>query len=199
MKSLLIFGSLTYAFLNSPLAARAAAAEQDPSGKRGGVMDFPLDAAIIQLILFVLVILVLGKYVWPPILRGLQAREGKIRQDLEQAEKAAADAAATLDQYNAQLAEAQREANRIVEQSHGDARDLAVRLKEQTQRQITSLKQRAEVDINVAKRQCIAEIHEQTAVLATQVAGQILQREIKAAEHDVLVQQVLAQMEEQSR
>lgn len=198
MKSLLIFGSLTGAFLNSPLVARATAGEQDPSGK-GGVMDFNLDAAIIQLILFVLVILVLGKYVWPPILRGLQAREGKIRQDLEQAEKAAADAAATLDQYQAQLAEAQREANRIVAQSQADARDLAARLKEQTQRQITSLKQRAEVDINAAKRQCIAEIHEQTAVLATQVAGQILQREIKAAEHDVLVQQVLGQMAEQSR
>src|SRR5689334_18680374 len=63
-------------------------------------------AAIWTLILFCLLLVILGKFVWPTILSGLQAREGKIRGDIQSAEAANAKAQQTLAEYQKQLAEA---------------------------------------------------------------------------------------------
>ena len=62
-----------------------------------------------QLILFLILLGILGKFVWPPILRGLQEREDKIRFDLQKAEDAATQATGTLEEYKQQLAEAQKQ------------------------------------------------------------------------------------------
>lgn len=178
------------------IAADKTGAHEELASPHGEVMEFELSAAVIQLILFVLVIIVLGKFVWPAILKGLQSREDKIRGDLERAEKANADANATLKQYELKLADAQKEANKMIERGRADAQRQASQLKEQAQVEIAAIKRRAESDILAAKQQCIAEIHEQTAALATSVATQILQREIKPDEHEDLVYQSLQQLTE---
>lgn len=158
------------------------------------ILDVDLMSAIVNLIVFLLLLAILAKFVWPPILKGLQDREGKIRSDLESAERANREAAATLSQYKAQLAEAQREAQRVIEQSKQDAQRVAAQLKEQAQNEITASRQRAENEIRTAKEQALAEIYEQTANLATQVAGQILQREIRPEDQQALVQQSLGRL-----
>lgn len=155
------------------------------------LLDIDLGSAVWNLVIFLLLLLVLAKFVWPPILKGLQQRDEKLRNDLEGAQRANRDAQATLTQYKTQLAEAQKEAQRIIERSREDAQRVAAQLKEQAQADLTQMRQRAEADIDSAKQQAITELYEQTAVLATQVAGQILKREIQPADHQALVQDSL--------
>ncbi len=74
-----------------PLAVSAAseAAGAEGAGHGGpSLMEPDPGGAIWTIVLFVLLVAVLGKFAWPPILRGLQEREQKIRGDLENAEKA---------------------------------------------------------------------------------------------------------------
>lgn len=174
----------------------AAAGDHESAGHAQEDMPFLLDvdlgSAIWNLVIFLLLLVVLAKFVWPPILQGLQQRDEKIRGDLEQAERANRDAQAALSQYKTQLAEAQREAQRIVEHSRGDAQRVAAQLKEQAQADLTQMRQRAEADITAAKEQAIADLYEQTALLATQVAGQILKREIRPEDQQSLVQDSLS-------
>lgn len=148
-----------------------------------------------ELILFVILLAVLAKFVWPPILNGLQQREAKIRGDLEQAEQARNQAGTTLDEYKKQLAQAQKQAQQIIEQSRGDARKVADQLREQAQADLTQMRKRAEADIHAAKEQAVADIYDQAAGLATQVAGQILQREIRPEDHQTLVRRSLSGLE----
>lgn len=158
------------------------------------ILDVDLWSAIANLVVFLLLLVILAKFVWPPILRGLQQREAKIRGDLESAEKASREAAASLEQYRKQLADAQREAQRIIEESRTNAQRVAEQVREQAEAQAVQMRKRAEADIDAAKRQAITEIYEQAATVATQVAGQILHREVRAEDHRQLVDQTLREL-----
>ncbi len=195
MPKLRAIGVLAMTVGMTPLTAAAAAAEEADANLFAGTFAQSL-AAIIS---FVILLLLLRKYAWGPILQGLQAREAKIKADLQQAERAAQEASATLEQYKQQLAEARKEAQQIVAQSRQDAQRVADQLKQQAQEEIGHMRQRAEADITTAKEQAIAELYERTAELATQVAGQILEREVSASEHAELVRQSLGRLEQAVR
>jgi F-type H+-transporting ATPase subunit b len=173
-----------------------AAAEGHGEAAQPSLLTPELGSAVWTFVLFILLLVILGKFVWPSILKGLQEREGKIRSDLERAEHAAAEASSTLQQYKQQLAEAQKEAQRVIEQSRLDAQKVATQVKDQAQVDIKQMRDRATADIRSAKEQSIAEIYEQTAAIATGIAGKILTREISPAEHSELVRQSLKQMAE---
>jgi len=171
------------------------AAEEGASNVFAGTVAQSIAAAIVFLILVAL----LYKTAWGPILKGLQDRENRIKEDLEGAERAAKEATAKLEQYNRQLAEANVAAAKVIDESKADAQRLAGQIKDQAQQEITALKTRAEGDIQAAREQALADIYAQTAMLATAVAGRILQREIRAEDQAELVEQALDEFARTSR
>jgi F-type H+-transporting ATPase subunit b len=151
---------------------------------------------LLTLILFGALLFILGKFVWPHILKTLQDRESKMREDLKQAEQANKEAQQTLEQYKQQLAEAQKESQRIIDQSRSEAEELKKQWKQQTQQELDQMRQRAEQEIAAAKEQAVNELYEQSAALATDVAGRILGREISAEDQKQLVEQSLRELEQ---
>jgi F-type H+-transporting ATPase subunit b len=164
------------------------------SGGGGTLLSFDVGSYLWKLIIFVTFFVLLAKFVWPPILKGLQGREEKQRRDLSTAEKAAKDAQTTLSQYKQQLAEAQKESQRMIEESRKQAEQLGARLKADADREITQMKDRAQKDIAAAKETALADIYEQSAVLSTQIAGKILKRELNPQDQSALVSESLAQL-----
>lgn len=139
------------------------------------------------LIVFILLLVVLGKWVWPVILKALKDREAKLTNDFQEAETARDEALKTLAEYKKQLADAQREAQEIIQKSRDDARKLSEQLKEKTQQDLSLMRQRMENDIEAAKQQAIGQVHEQTAIVATKIASRILHREIQESDQSKLV------------
>jgi len=150
--------------------------------------------AVAAAITFLTVYFVLKAKAWGPILKGLQDRENRIKDDLEQAEAASRNARQTLAEYEQKLVGAQDEARKIIEQGKVDAQKLAASLREQTQAEITLMRQRAQDQIHAAREQALSEIYEQTAVIATQVASRILQREINPEDQRELVERSLTEL-----
>ena len=148
--------------------------------------------AIAAVIIFVLLLVILKKLAWGPILKGLVDREEKIKSDLEQAEIAAKEAAATLEQYRQQLINAHAESRKIIEQGRADAEKLAANLQKQAEADINGLRSRAQAEISSARQQAVSELYSQAASLATSVAGKILQRELKPEDQQRLVEESLA-------
>ncbi len=182
----LLLGTILFLMPELAVAAEGAAA----ANPFAGTMYQSIAAAIVFLILLT----VLWKFAWGPILTGLQDREQKIKSDLDQAQAAADEAKATLEQYQRQLAEATAEAARIIEQGKADAHKIAASLKDQAQAEITQMRERAQADIQSAKQQAITDVYTQAATLATGVAGQILGREVKATDHQRLIDESIAAM-----
>ncbi len=165
----------------------------DEAGSKSPLQFFPQEF-VWNLIVFLLLLTVLGKFVWPKILAGLNAREAKLRDDMLAAETQSNEAAETLAQYKAQLADAQKEYQRIVDQAKTDAASAAAKVKADAEADLAAIKTRAEADIRSAKEQAVADIYEQAAVLSTDIAGKVLQREIRPEDHRALIDESLAKL-----
>src|SRR5262245_27567766 len=87
------------------------------------------------LLIFVLVLVVLGKYAWGPILNALQSREQFIREALEKAKREREEAEARLREYEERLAGARGEASAIVDEGRRDAEAVKRRVEEEAKRQ----------------------------------------------------------------
>lgn len=173
-----------------PLIAANGAGEHEPPG----LLDPDPGSAVWTIVLFILLVLLLGRFAWPAILRGLQDREAKIRGDLENAERSAKDAQKTLGEYQQRLAAANEEVRQIIDQGRADAQKIVSQLKQQTQDEIGQMRNRAEADISAAQEQALNEIYVQTATLATEVAGRILKRQISVDDQQRLVRDALEEM-----
>lgn len=174
------------------LALAAAETEGDHASR--GLMDLVWHEMLWTIIVFAIFFGVLSTVVWPKILGALKAREEKQRTDLKSAETAAADAAKTLTEYKAQLAEAQKEAGRIIDEARIAADQVAARIKADAESDAIKLRDRVTNEIETAKTQAIGDIYAQAAVLSTQVAGRILSREINADDQRELVESSLNEL-----
>ena len=168
--------------------APAAAASGEAHGSGGNdILNLELPVAIATIVVFVLLLLILTKTAWKPILSGLQAREKGIRDAIEGAEKANADAKSMLSEYQSKLATATDEARKIVEEGRKDAEALKSKIHADAQAEAGRERDRALRDIEIARQGALKDIYDQVAVVATDVAGKILQQRLDPAGHRRLV------------
>jgi len=164
-----------------PLVAFAA----DGAAKPGLIPTFDQGfvSAITALVVFAVVLAVLSLLVWPKISSGLADRENKIRESIEAAESAQAQAKAQLEQYNKALADARAEAQRMLESA-----------RQQQMASAAEMKTKAVADIEAAKKQAISDVYSASVSLATQIAGKVLQREVNGADASRFAQEAIAQL-----
>ncbi len=152
--------------------------------------------AVWTLAIFVLVVLVLGKFAWGPMLEGLQSREKFIRESLEQAQAENQKAQALAAEYESKVEEAKAEATSIVEEGRRDAEALKRQIEEQSQAEAEKILERAKREIEIAQQTAVKEIYVTSAHLATELAGQIIGREVDAADHERLISESIAKIEQ---
>ncbi|MDW8263439.1 MAG: F0F1 ATP synthase subunit B [Phycisphaerales bacterium] len=184
-----------------PALTLAAAESLDHGAPAGKPTPFAgtIAQSIAALLVFLIVFWVLKAKAWGPILKGLNDRENKIRHDLLAAEKAHQEAAAMLENYKRQLANADAEVRQRLADAQKDAEALSAQLKMQAQAEIEEMKARAARELEAAKQGALAEIHEHAATLATSVAEKILRRNINETDQRELVQSSLAQLSSMAR
>lgn len=153
-----------------------------------------IPAAISAIIMFVILVWLLKKTAWGLIVQGLTDRETKIRTEIESAENARLQANAALEKYQKELADARVEANQMIQQAKGDAQKVADELRAQNETELNAMKQSAKSEIEAAKRMALNEIYAETSLLATQIAGKIIERELNPDDQKKLVEEALGQL-----
>jgi F-type H+-transporting ATPase subunit b len=153
--------------------------------------EMRFDLAIYTGIVFFLLLGILYKFAWGPISHGLEHREKSIADKIEQATRAAEEASAQLKQYEAKLAAAADEARAIVAQAHKDGEATREKIVAEANAAAQRERDRAVADINSAKNEALREIAKQSVDTAIKLAGSIVQREVKPAEHERLINEAL--------
>jgi F-type H+-transporting ATPase subunit b len=143
---------------------------------------------------FAVLLVAMWKFGVPAVRNMEQAREERIRNDLEAAEKARADAEAEKTQYAAQIADARNEAGRIIEEARQSAeqvrRDLIARAKTEA----NEVRERAQADIAVQQQRAIAELRTDVAQLSIDLAERIVERNLDRATQLQLVDSFINQV-----
>lgn len=202
---ILLAAALALAWLAGPARAQdhaEPAAHGEPAHAAGheavGVMPTikqGLVVATASIVVFGIVFGVLATTVWPKIVKGLNDREAKIREEIESAERARQQAKDALAQYEKSLAEARSEAQKMLEATKAQQQALAAELKAKADVELTAMKERARRDIESAKRAAISEIYAEATSLATKIAGKILQREVKPSDQQRLVEESVRELQ----
>ncbi len=170
------------------------AADTETAVEHAEAMALNALPAITAMVVFLLAFGFLYLKVWPKILKGLDDRDQKIRQEIANAEAAREQANAALAKYEKELASARQEANELITQARADAKAVAKDLRDRNEVHLVEMKQRATRDLEGAKRAAITELHAEAASLATDIASRILKREISAADQQRLVDESLAEL-----
>ena len=163
-----------------------------------GILSFDLGSAIWNLIIFLLVLAILSKFVWPGVLGGLQAREDKIRGDLEAAEAANAKAQSLLGDYQKKLDEAAVQVQNMLAEARRDAEASGQRIVSDAKAEAERQRERAVADIETAKKVAMADLAGSTSDLAMNVARSVIGRELRAEDHADLVRQSLDRLPSQN-
>ena len=157
-------------------------------------VDFREDINIFTGIVFLLLLTGLYFAAWKPIMEGLEKREKTIAGNIQAAEQAKADAQAKSLEYDAKLASASEEATRIVAEARKGAESTAARIEAEAQDEAARIRERAGAEIDAAKRVALGELATKSTDVAMALAQRIVGREVKAADHQKLIQDMLTQM-----
>jgi F-type H+-transporting ATPase subunit b len=183
------------------VAAGAYAGEPEAAGHGGGgaISPFAGDVgnALWTLVVFALLLWVLGKYAWGPVLSGLQGRERFIRESLESAKRNRDESVAKLAEYEARLAGARDEVDAIMAEARRDAEALRQREEQRARTEAETLLDRARREIEIAKDTAVKELYQRATVLATDAASRIIRRELRPEDNARLVAESVAALEQQ--
>lgn len=169
----------------------AAAQEAAPTPFAGDVGN-----VIWTVVIFLIVLWVLGKYAWGPLLTTIQNREKFIHDSLAKAKRQQEEAEALLAEYRERLAEAHAEATAIVEEARRDAEVVAQKVEAEAREESEKTLARAKREIKLATETALDELYRKSAEMATAIAGKVLERNISPAEHEKLIDQALAEVDQ---
>ncbi len=143
------------------------------------------------IITFIVLLVVLRKVAWGPILTALEQREHTIRSSLDEAQRARQEAEHLLAQHQQMLAEANREVARLLEQGREEAERLRASMTEQARTEAQRLTEVARREIGRERQLAMQEIKSAAAELALVAAGHLLSTAMTGEDHKRVVAEFL--------
>ena len=163
-------------------------------GQKGGLLDIDPGLMIWTAITFFLLVIVLGKFAWKPIIKTLQEREERIRGSLEQADRARREAESLMERNNEILARAELEAQSIMKKALESAEHLKTEIIKEASATAAEFRntamQEMEREVTAAKIQLQREVAE----LAVQAAAKVIATTLSTDQHRKIVDDFIREL-----
>ena len=147
------------------------------------------------IVTFLVLLALLAKFAWRPLLQALESRQERIRKSLEDADRARQELE-RLQQESAKIMQQARvEAESIVTQTRADAERLREELKQKAKDEADNILRNAQQQIQLQTRQAIQQIRHEVADMAVLLASKLLERNIAKEDNARLIDDTLRQIE----
>jgi F-type H+-transporting ATPase subunit b len=157
--------------LNIATAAAAQEEKADLLSPNGGLMFWTI-------VIFAILLVVLSKYAFKPMLAAVEARERSLQAALDAARRDREESERVLAEHRAQLEKARGEAQKLIADGRATAEKLRNDLMEQTRLQQQEMLDRARRDIETEKVNAIAALRREAVDLAIAGAGKVIERNL---------------------
>jgi F-type H+-transporting ATPase subunit b len=163
-----------------------------------GLLDLTA-SFIAEVIAFILMILILGRYVYPRVMAAAEARQRQIAEQLAQAERARQEAETRLSDVDVKLQEARRQAAEIVEGAGRSAEQLRLEVRARAEEEARRIVENARRDIEAERRKAIDSVRGQVADLVVAATEKVVGETLDDRRHRALIERAIAQVGEGSR
>ena len=154
---------------------------------------------IAELVGFLIVLAVLGKYVLPLLNDAVTERQQLIRHQYEESEQARADARAAEAEFRSQLVEARHEASRIREEAKEQGASIIAEMREQAQSDASRIIEHAQAQLEAERALVVQQLRNELGRMATTLAGTIVGESLEDDERRArTVDRFIASLESES-
>lgn len=140
-----------------------------------------------QIINFLILLFILGKFAYKPLMKVLDERRERVANDLEAAEKTRVEAEALKAQYSKQLADAREEANAILDKANKAGQKVHDDYMAQAQAEKDQMMTAAKQTIADEKDQALTDVRAQVITLATEIASKVVDQKLNSAADQEMV------------
>jgi F-type H+-transporting ATPase subunit b len=143
---------------------------------------------------FLIMMLILWKVAWRPIIDAMDARAEKVRFEIDNAERTRQEAEKLLTQHKAMMDNSRNEAAQIIAKGREEAERMKNEIVDKANAESRTIADRAKKEIELAKDKAITEIKTEVVLLSTEIASKIINKNIKAEDQKALVEEALNKM-----
>lgn len=143
---------------------------------------------------FVLLLVILRRYAWDPILGALEAREEAIQRTIDEAEQLQAEAERVLEEHRAKLAEARKEGNRVLDEARKAGERMKSDIVENARQEADQVVARARRQIELETEQALENLRDRAADLALHAAEKVIERSLSDADHRRFAQEAVEEL-----
>jgi len=174
-----------------------ATEESMPEESGSSVFEGSAAEAAWTLLWFGILLAVLWKLAWKPLLAGLTSRQEHIEKQISDAEKTRAEAKKVLEEYNAKLADSDRQGRDIISARTKEAEKQAKEAHQKTQQELAERKIRAEADIQRERSEAEDELWDQAGDIVRQLGQDVFGKTLDGVDNQKLIDEAIARLREQ--
>ncbi|PWD85259.1 F0F1 ATP synthase subunit B [Ignatzschineria cameli] len=149
---------------------------------------------IAQFIVFFILVLVVMKFIWPPLIKAIEERRAKIAEGLAAAEESVAAQATAEAEVDGLLKQAHLEAATLVSKAQAQADSLIAQSKEESkvvgQREIDAAHAKIEAELSQVKES----LRKQVVALSIMGASKIIEKEVDETTHAKMLEELAKQL-----
>jgi F-type H+-transporting ATPase subunit b len=172
-------------------------AEAPHKGAEEGQHDLfgkAVDLGVWTLLVFLLLLFILSKFAWKPMMQGLEQRERAIHAALHEAQQAREEAARLRAQLEEQMRNANEQARNLLDEARRAGERTTAEMIAEAHKKIQAEHERLQREMNLAYSQARRNLQTEAAQLATLVASKVIRRQMNHDDHRQLVEEALAEL-----
>jgi F-type H+-transporting ATPase subunit b len=159
-----------------------------------GLLDLN-GSLIAEVIAFLIMLAILSRWVYPPIVRAAEARQRQVAEQLEAAEKARQEAEARLRDAEERLAEARSQAQEIITGASRSGEQLRSELREKADEEARRLTEKARQDIEAERQRAVDSVRGEVAGLVVAATEKVIGESLDGERHRRLIDSAIAEVE----
>lgn len=174
------------------LAAERAA--EQGAGGGGGLFSISFGLVLWTWVVFLILLGILSRTAWKPLLRALEQREKRIQEELDDARRQREEAARFVEEQKRLLAEAHARAQEVVAEGRKAAEKLKAELLEDGRRQQDAILARAREEIDRERERALEALRREAVDLSLAATEKLLRRQVDSGENRRLVEEFLKEI-----
>ncbi|MDR1960649.1 MAG: F0F1 ATP synthase subunit B [Gracilibacteraceae bacterium] len=147
-----------------------------------------------QIISFLILVWVLAKFAWKPLMGMMEKRRLFIQENLAQAEAERQEAERIRQEYQEEMRNARQEAQAVIEKATKTSEQRAAEIVDEARRETEKLKKSALAEIEREREKAVAEVKAQVADLSIAVAEKLLRAKLDLSGQAELVDQFIQEI-----
>jgi F-type H+-transporting ATPase subunit b len=149
------------------------------------------------IVTFLVLLVLLAKFAWKPLLEALESRQATIRKALDDAQQAKQDLERVQQDAAQIVRQARVEADAIVARTRAEADTLKEELRQKARTEAEGIVRNAERQIQLEAGRALQQIRHEAVDLSVMIASKLIQRNLSKADNDKLIEDTLRQLEGQ--